>query len=221
MTIAIYPATGIGRLGARRPKGCRWYCLFCIGSAWIFTPSFSWHWQSLSACAYTVSSVSAPREWLRNRDPFRRHRSRFRRVLFDVGGAKWFPAQATVVSTTAMPTISGPARVIDGDTVVVAGIHVRLKGVDAAELGTARGETARAAMIGIVTSDLTCRLTGEKTYRREVGYCTTANGTDINRAIIAQGAALACPRYDDRYVPFEQATALAAQPRSSYCVKRF
>ena len=142
-------------------------------------------------------------------------------VLFDVGGAKWFPAQATVVSTTAMPTISGPARVIDGDTVVVAGIHVRLKGVDAAELGTARGETARAAMIGIVTSDLTCRLTGEKTYRREVGYCTTANGTDINRAIIAQGAALACPRYDDRYVPFEQATALAAQPRSSYCVKRF
>jgi endonuclease YncB( thermonuclease family) len=142
-------------------------------------------------------------------------------VVFDVGGAKWFPAQATVVSTTAMPTISGPARVIDGDTVVVAGIHVRLKGVDAAELGTARGETARAAMIGIVTSDLTCRLTGEKTYRREVGYCTTANGTDINRAIIASGAALACPRYDDRYVPFEQATALAAQPRSSYCVKHF
>ena len=90
-------------------------------------------------------------------------------VLFDVGGAKWFPAQATVVSTTAMPTISGPARVIDGDTVVVAGIHVRLKGVDAAELGTARGETARAAMIGIVTSDLTCRLTGEKTWKREVG----------------------------------------------------
>ena len=41
-------------------------------------------------------------------------------------------------------------------------------------------------MIGIVTSDLTCRLTGEKTYRREVGYCTTANGTDINRAIIAR-----------------------------------
>ena len=34
------------------------------------------------------------------------------------------------------------------------------------------------------------------------------------------GAALACPRYDDRYVPYEQAAALAAQPRSSYCVKR-
>jgi endonuclease YncB( thermonuclease family) len=125
-------------------------------------------------------------------------------VVFDVGGAKCFPARATIstttASTTAMPTISGSARVIDGDTVVVAGIHVRLKGVDAPELGTARGENARAVLIGIVSSDLTCRLTGEKTSGREVGYCTTANGTDINQAIIAQGAALACPRYDTRYL---------------------
>jgi endonuclease YncB( thermonuclease family) len=37
-------------------------------------------------------------------------------------------------------TISGPARVVDGDIVVVAGTTIRLKGVDAAELGTARGE---------------------------------------------------------------------------------
>ena len=134
--------------------------------------------------------------------------------------ANWYPVLATPTPTTAMPTLSGPARVIDGDTVVVAGIHVRLKGVDAAELGTARGENARPVMIRIVTSDLTCHLTGEKTYGREVGYCTTANGIDINQAIIAQGAALACPRYDTRYVPFEQADALAAQPRSSYCAKK-
>ena len=60
----------------------------------------------------------------------------------------------------------------------------------------------------------------KKTHRREVGYCTTANGIDINQAIIAQGAALACPCYDTRYVPFEQAAALAAQSRSSFCAKR-
>jgi endonuclease YncB( thermonuclease family) len=145
-------------------------------------------------------------------------------VFFDVASAK-YPVLATDASTSAASTtaatISGSARVIDGDTVVVAGTHVRLKGVDAAELGTARGEDARRVMAALVTGKLTCRLTGEKTYGREVGYCTTANGIDINRAIIAQGAALACPRYDDRYVPFEQAAALAAQPRSSYCVKRF
>jgi endonuclease YncB( thermonuclease family) len=145
-------------------------------------------------------------------------------VFFDIGGAKYralATAPATTAATTTATTISGSARVIDGDTVVVAGTHVRLKGVDAAELGTARGEYARRVMATLVTGSLTCRLTGEKTYGRDVGYCTTANGTGINQAIITQGAALACPRYDDRYVPFEQAAALAAQPRSSHCVKRF
>jgi len=116
-------------------------------------------------------------------------------------------------------TISGPARVVDGDTVVVAGTTVRLKGVDAAELGTVRGENARRAMLALVTKDLTCHLTGEKTWGREVGYCMTANGIDINRAIVASGAALACPHYDDRYLRFERADALAAQSRASYCMK--
>ena len=55
------------------------------------------------------------------------------------------------------------------DTVVVASTRVRLKGVDAAELGTARRE------------------------------CPARDG------------------HDDRYAPFEQAAALAAQPRSPYC----
>src|SRR5262245_6708761 len=76
-------------------------------------------------------------------------------------------------------TVTGPARVIDGDTVEVAGVRVRLKGVDAAELRTPRGEEARRVMIGIVgNASLTCRLTGEKTYSREVGWCVTAGGVD-------------------------------------------
>ena len=84
-------------------------------------------------------------------------------VSLEVGSAKRFPLRATAASTTAASTISGPARVIDGDTVVVAGTTVRLKGVDAAELGTARGDDARRVMAKFVTGELTCRLTGEKT----------------------------------------------------------
>ena len=79
-------------------------------------------------------------------------------------------------AATADPlVVSGPAIVLDADTVIVGNTRVRLKGVDAAE----RGEDARAVMMGIVTSDLTCRLTGEKTHRRQVVYCFTADGTDI------------------------------------------
>jgi endonuclease YncB( thermonuclease family) len=52
--------------------------------------------------------------------------------------------------------ISGPAYVLDGNTVVVAGMHIRLKGADASELNTERGETARQVLIDIVgDSELT------------------------------------------------------------------
>ena len=136
-------------------------------------------------------------------------------LLGVAAGLAWSLARAEPL------VISGPARVIDGDTVVVGDIHVRLKGVDAAEMNSELGQHSREVMVGIVgQSELTCVLTGEKTWRREVGYCTTAAGVDINRAIIEQGAALACARYDTRYVQFEQTSAVAAQSRASYCVRR-
>jgi hypothetical protein len=48
-------------------------------------------------------------------------------------------------------------------------VRVRLKGVDASELLTERGEEANQLMMGIVTDDVTCRLTGEKTWKRAMG----------------------------------------------------
>jgi endonuclease YncB( thermonuclease family) len=127
---------------------------------------------------------------------------------------KWHKASA---GTT---TISGPARVVDGDTVVVNGIHIRLKGVDAARRHTPPGEIARTTMLGIVKgSGLTCHLTGERTWRREAGFCFTSDGTDINQAIIAKGAALSCPRHCARYLEFEQKAALAVQPRAPWCLQ--
>jgi len=94
---------------------------------------------------------------------------------------------ATALFNAHYTTISGAARVVDGDTVIVAGTKVRLNGVDAAELGTARGENARRMMIALVTKELTCRVTGEKTWGREVGYCVTATGIDIIRRSSPQG----------------------------------
>jgi endonuclease YncB( thermonuclease family) len=126
----------------------------------------------------------------------------------------------TTTPATKLRSIDGPAYVLDGDTVVVGTTHVRLKGVDAAELGTALGENAKAMMMVIVTPSLSCRLTGEKTWDREVGYCSTSDGVDINRAIIERGFALACPGFDPRYLKFEQPQAVAVQTRASYCIGR-
>ena len=118
-------------------------------------------------------------------------------------------------------TITGPARVLDGDTVIVGGVTVRLKGVDAAERGSERGQNARRVMRGDRQrrADLHAHRPANVA-ARGLGYCVTSGGVDINREIIAQGAALSCPRYDARYLKFETEAALAAQPRAGYCTRR-
>jgi endonuclease YncB( thermonuclease family) len=116
-------------------------------------------------------------------------------------------------------SVEGPAYVKDGDTVVVADITVRLKGVDAPELADKYGREATAGMQAIVGNWLRCGLTGEKTHDREVGYCTNATDQDIGEAIIKKGLALACECFSDRYVRFEQPDAVARLPRAPYCIK--
>src|SRR4051812_25677403 len=105
----------------------------------------------------------------------------------------WLAAFAAAVLATSAGhagslQVSGPAFVVDGDTVVVDGTTVRLKGVDAAERGTALGENATRRMRAMVPGALVCDLTGEKTWGREVGFCRTPAGVDINREIIRVGA---------------------------------
>jgi hypothetical protein len=126
---------------------------------------------------------------------------------------------AATGSIAAPVSIEGAPTIVDGDTVTVQGIPVRLKGVDAPELGDRFGREATRAMQAIAGSWLGCELTGEKTYNREVGYCRNFKGEDIAEAIIKQGFALACPRYSDRYLKFEQPDAVTRLPRASYCLR--
>jgi endonuclease YncB( thermonuclease family) len=119
----------------------------------------------------------------------------------------------------AKSTVTGLVQVIDADTLAIGGIAVRLKGVDAMERDTPEGNSARKTMLTIVSNGetVTCTITGEKTQGREVGYCRNA-GLDLNRAIIAAGAALACPRYDPRYLDAETTNARQRLQQASYCV---
>jgi hypothetical protein len=124
------------------------------------------------------------------------------------------------VPPASVKTVEGFARVVDGDTVVVNGTRVRLKGVDAPELSHPSGIEAKLALQGIIGPSLTCQLTGERTHDREVGWCYNIFGSDIGAAIILAGKALACPHYDRRYVALEQPDAIARLPRASYCRAR-
>ena len=101
--------------------------------------------------------------------------------------------------------VSGPVRVIDGDTIVLTNTntHVRLNGVDAAvvihpgaDQDADFGPESRAEMRSIVGDAIVrCELNGERSYVRLVGICYLPDGTDIGAEIIRRGLALDCARW--------------------------
>ena len=120
---------------------------------------------------------------------------------------------AGLVRPAGAETISGQARVIDGDTLALAGQRVRLHGIDAPEsrqsclrngrrwaCGTAAAKAMRR-MVG--RNPVRCEVLGRDRHGRAVAACFAATGRDLQRALVRQGLALAYRRYSTRYVPDE------------------
>lgn len=85
----------------------------------------------------------------------------------------------------------GKAWVIDGDTIVVSKIKVRLAGIDAPELDQPWGQKSKWAMVRICKGQrIRVELTGETSYDRLVGTCYLDDGTDIGAELIKEGLAL-------------------------------
>ena len=112
-------------------------------------------------------------------------------------------------------------RIVDADTLEVAGQKVRLQGIDAPEsaqscrqAGDHRyqcGEHATQALRTRIGPDaVTCTIEGRDRYMRALGVCYAADGTDLNGWLVRQGHALAYRRYSTQYVPQED-QAKAAQ----------
>ena len=104
--------------------------------------------------------------------------------------------------------VSGPARVVDGDTIDIAGQRIRLQGLDAPEQGQtclARGQEwscgqrATMALRGLIGSrPVDCRDEGRDRYGRTIGFCWVGE-TDIGRWLVRGGHAVAYWRYSWRY----------------------
>jgi len=120
----------------------------------------------------------------------------------------------------AVQTIAGPARVIDGDTLDVAGQRIRLEGIDAPETGqictTATGASwscglAAAAALRKMTEakDVACDSRGTDKYGRMLAVCYE-DGAEINAELVRGGFAWAFIRYSQDYV-FAEGEARAAR----------
>ena len=128
---------------------------------------------------------------------------------------------AIIPALAAEMTLTGHARTIDGDTIEIGGVTIRLKGIAAPEGSEPGGSEATEAMRRLIGNrDVRCELTGERTHGRAVGYCNAGN-VDLNAAMVRGGWALSCPRYSQRYVGIEPrsgAAQRAGYKLPPYCI---
>jgi endonuclease YncB( thermonuclease family) len=103
---------------------------------------------------------------------------------------------ATLAAPPSFADVAGPATVVDGDTIVVAGERVRLQGIVASELHVHR---LRA---GMGVRQVECVGHARDRYGRLLAVCYVG-GEDLNERIIREGWALDFRRYSTDYVQAE------------------
>ncbi|CUH20012.1 Succinoglycan biosynthesis protein ExoI [Jannaschia seosinensis] len=116
---------------------------------------------------------------------------------------------------SAFPDAVGQARVIDGGTIRIGNIRIRLQGIDALESGQARedasgglypcgGQAANALDNLIGRRTVACRREDTDRYGRVVGTCiVSATGEELNAHMVREGWATACRQYSMAYVDEE------------------
>lgn len=103
----------------------------------------------------------------------------------------------------------GPAAIVDGDSLVVAGERVRLHAIDAPELREPLGHRARDELERILgRRAVYCEAHGHDRYGNTVATCRVGT-TDIAGEMVRRGWARAWRRYGWEYVG-EEAAARAA-----------
>ena len=128
---------------------------------------------------------------------------------------------ASPVVLASDQVVRGPAKVLDGDTIVVARQHVRLLGIDAPE----DGQTCRAAgqdwpcgddastALSKLTADreVVCRAPARDRYRRLLGTCFVGERTSTPRWC---GSATPCPGFHAAAYPAPTTAPRLSRPAS-------
>lgn len=116
-------------------------------------------------------------------------------------------------ASVSAQTLMGEASAVDGDSLSVAGMSVRLFGIDAPEgkqtcnrngAQWACGEEAARQLASLVAGQqVVCRGRGTDDYGRTIATCN-ARGLELNRTMVEHGWAVAFRSYSSDYVPDEE-----------------
>jgi endonuclease YncB( thermonuclease family) len=150
---------------------------------------------------------------------FERHRRPCRRFIaalqcIAVGTALALVPSLGNAASHGNGKIIGRAFVIDGDTMEIQHIRIRLFGIDAPEAlqkcKGARGTTYRCGQDATVSLEdmvrgkmVHCDQRDTDQYERAVAICTV-DGIDLNASLVESGLAVAYRQYSGAYVPNEE-----------------
>lgn len=85
---------------------------------------------------------------------------------------------------------------IDGDTIQIGELRLRLAGIDAPELDHPWGKVARSTLIGLCKGQvIRAEISPELSYDRLVATCYLPDGRDLSAEMVRLGAALDWPKF--------------------------
>lgn len=102
----------------------------------------------------------------------------------------------TATAKTAKSKVSGPARIIDGDTIVIKKTQIRLFGIDAPELEHPYGQKAKWAMVRLCKGqEITAEILEADHFGRTVAKCYLPDGRDLSLELVKMGLAIDWPKF--------------------------
>jgi micrococcal nuclease len=106
----------------------------------------------------------------------------------------WSKTKQPIVENVT--TISGRCWVVDGDTIVIDGLNIRLAGIDAPEMDHPFGKNAKWALMNLTKGQIVmAEFCGEQSYSREVATCFLADGRDLSAEMVKAGMAIDWPKF--------------------------
>ncbi|WP_338100961.1 thermonuclease family protein [Roseovarius nubinhibens] len=107
------------------------------------------------------------------------------------------PFDATAAAPTPQLTcLTGPARIIDGDSIVIRKTQIRLFGIDAPEINHPYGQKAKWALIRLCKGQaIRAEILETDTHGRTVAKCYLEDGRDLSCEMVKLGLAIDWPKF--------------------------
>ncbi len=104
--------------------------------------------------------------------------------------------QSTQIRIVEVLEQRGPAWVIDGDTLDIKGMRIRLAGVDAPEMDQPYGKTAKWALVNLCKGqEIRAVFDGDLSHDRTVATCYLPDGRDLSAEMVKAGLAIDWPKF--------------------------